>query len=145
MGKGPFEMTKGDEGVWTVTTPPVRPGFHYYNLVIDGFPANDPASETFFAGPSRPAAWKCPTAASISTMPKTSLTATSAFTGIARKSPAPCAGRLCTRPRVRHQPVAALPVLYLQHGSGESERGWTAQGHANFILDNLIAAARPSR
>jgi enterochelin esterase-like enzyme len=37
------------------------------------------------------------------------------------------------------------PVLYLQHGAGESERGWSAQGRANFILDNLIAAgkARP--
>jgi enterochelin esterase family protein len=32
------------------------------------------------------------------------------------------------------------PVLYLQHGAGESERGWTSQGRANFILDNLIAA-----
>jgi enterochelin esterase-like enzyme len=37
------------------------------------------------------------------------------------------------------------PVLYLQHGAGEDERGWTTQGRANFILDNLIAAkkARP--
>src|SRR3954453_22076844 len=37
------------------------------------------------------------------------------------------------------------PVLLLQHGSGEDETGWTKQGHANFILDNLIAAgkARP--
>ena len=32
------------------------------------------------------------------------------------------------------------PVLYLQHGAGEDERGWTKQGRANFILDNLIAA-----
>jgi len=31
------------------------------------------------------------------------------------------------------------PVLYLQHGMGESERGWTEQGRANFILDNLLA------
>ena len=31
------------------------------------------------------------------------------------------------------------PVLYLQHGAGESERGWTGQGRANFILDNLLA------
>jgi enterochelin esterase-like enzyme len=37
------------------------------------------------------------------------------------------------------------PVLYLQHGGGEDETGWTRQGHVNFILDNLIAAgkARP--
>lgn len=32
------------------------------------------------------------------------------------------------------------PVLYLQHGGGEDETGWIRQGHANFILDNLIAA-----
>src|SRR5262249_7491036 len=34
------------------------------------------------------------------------------------------------------------PVLYLQHGAGESERGWTEQGHANFILDNLVSERR---
>jgi enterochelin esterase-like enzyme len=34
------------------------------------------------------------------------------------------------------------PVLYLQHGAGENERGWIEQGRANFILDNLIAARR---
>ena len=34
------------------------------------------------------------------------------------------------------------PVLYLQHGAGEDETGWVRQGHANFILDNLIASAR---
>jgi enterochelin esterase family protein len=34
------------------------------------------------------------------------------------------------------------PVLYLQHGAGEDERGWTNQGRANFILDNLIAAGK---
>jgi enterochelin esterase family protein len=31
-------------------------------------------------------------------------------------------------------------VLYLQHGGGEDETGWIKQGHANFILDNLIAS-----
>ena len=31
------------------------------------------------------------------------------------------------------------PVLYLQHGSGEDETGWSTQGRANLILDNLIA------
>ena len=31
------------------------------------------------------------------------------------------------------------PVLYLQHGMGEDERGWTTQGRANFIMDNLFA------
>ena len=31
------------------------------------------------------------------------------------------------------------PVLYLLHGWGENEQGWHTQGHADFILDNLIA------
>ena len=34
------------------------------------------------------------------------------------------------------------PVLYLQHGAGENETSWMNQGHANFILDNLIAAGK---
>ena len=36
-------------------------------------------------------------------------------------------------------------MLYLLHGAGEDERGWSTQGRMNFILDNLIAAgeARP--
>jgi enterochelin esterase family protein len=33
-------------------------------------------------------------------------------------------------------------VLYLQHGAGESELGWTMQGRANIILDNLIAEGK---
>ena len=34
------------------------------------------------------------------------------------------------------------PVLYLQHGSGEDERGWSNQGRVSFILDNLIAEGK---
>lgn len=34
------------------------------------------------------------------------------------------------------------PVLYLQHGGGENETGWSSQGHANFIMDNLIAEGK---
>ncbi len=34
------------------------------------------------------------------------------------------------------------PVLYLQHGGGEDETGWSAQGRANLIMDNLIAEGK---
>jgi enterochelin esterase-like enzyme len=33
-------------------------------------------------------------------------------------------------------------VLYLQHGWGEDETAWSNQGHANLIMDNLIAEGR---
>src|SRR3954447_4426925 len=33
---GNTTLTKGEDGVWTGTTEPLDPGFHYYQLVIDG-------------------------------------------------------------------------------------------------------------
>jgi len=44
----PFEMVKGADGAWTVTTTPLVVGFHYYTLVVDGVTVADPASRTFF-------------------------------------------------------------------------------------------------
>jgi len=46
--QGRYDMTKGADGVWSVTTPPLIPGFHYYSLVVDGVAANDPGSHAFF-------------------------------------------------------------------------------------------------
>ncbi len=43
-----YDMVKGEEGVWTVTTKPLPPGFHYYYLTMDGFRFSDPSSESFF-------------------------------------------------------------------------------------------------
>ena len=43
-----FDMTKGADGAWTVTTTPLVEGFHYYSLVVDGAQVADPATETFF-------------------------------------------------------------------------------------------------
>jgi enterochelin esterase family protein len=45
-------------------------------------------------------------------------------------------------PGYDNSPKTRYPVLYSQHGAGEDERGWIAQGHANFILDNLIAQGK---
>jgi enterochelin esterase family protein len=38
--------------------------------------------------------------------------------------------------------AARYPVLYLVHGAGDSDQSWTSVGHANYILDNLIAAGK---
>jgi enterochelin esterase-like enzyme len=44
-----------------------------------------------------------------------------------------------TPPDYSRDPARRYPVLYLQHGWGEDETAWTNQGHANLIMDNLIA------
>jgi hypothetical protein len=43
-----YDMAKGEDAVWTVTTKPLDPGFHYYYLMIDGYRSSDPSSESFF-------------------------------------------------------------------------------------------------
>ena len=45
-----------------------------------------------------------------------------------------------TPPSYDRNQRARFPVLYLQHGAGENERGWIEPGRANFVLDNLIAS-----
>ena len=39
-------------------------------------------------------------------------------------------------------PKKRYPVLYLQHGMGEDETGWSTQGKMNHIMDNLIASGQ---
>ncbi len=146
LGKGPFPMTRDEAGLWTATIGPVQPGFHYYWLLIDGVPANDPNSETFFGWARQSSGIDVPDPALDFYEPKDVPHGDvrihwyrSKVTGQMRRA------FVYTPPSYDANPRERFPVLYLQHGSGESERGWTAQGRANFILDNLIAAgkARP--
>jgi hypothetical protein len=44
------DMEKQQDGFWTITTPPLVPGFHYYTLVIDGAEVSDHNTHAFFGG-----------------------------------------------------------------------------------------------
>jgi enterochelin esterase-like enzyme len=142
LGKGPFEMTKQDGGVWTVTTPPVVPGFHYYWMIIDGVQVNDPSSETFFGYNKPTSGIEVPTGADFylpKDVPHGDVRVRwyqSKTTGVPRRA------FVYTPPGYDANLTARYPVLYLQHGAGEDERGWSTQGRMNFIMDNLIAAGK---
>jgi enterochelin esterase-like enzyme len=142
LGKGgPWEMEPSQGGVWTVTTPPVIPGFHYYKLSIDGVEVNDPSSDAFF-GTGRPTSGiEIPEAGVDFYYSKDvphgevrSRWYKSSVTGQTRHI------MVYTPPNYEDDSNKRYPVLYLQHGAGEDETGWTRQGHVNFILDNLIAS-----
>ena len=45
-----IDMAKQEDGFWTVTTPPLVPGLHYYTLIIDGAEVSDTGSQAFFGG-----------------------------------------------------------------------------------------------
>src|ERR1700690_2403604 len=49
-----LDLEKQADGFWTITTPPIVPGFHYYTLSIDGAEVSDPNTHAYFGG-GRPA------------------------------------------------------------------------------------------
>jgi enterochelin esterase family protein len=139
-------MERTEDGVWSVTTPPAVPGFHYYWLVMNGVAVNDPGSETYF-GYGRPTSGvEVPDPEAdfydARDVPHGDVRALWYHSKVTRKLRR---ALVYTPPGYDADTARRYPVLYLQHGAGEDERGWTTQGRANFILDNLIAtgAARP--
>ena len=47
-----------------------------------------------------------------------------------------------TPPEYEKDKSKKYSVLYLQHGWGEDETAWSNQGHANLIMDNMIAEGK---
>jgi enterochelin esterase family protein len=145
-GNPKLDMAKQPDGFWTVTSAPLVPGFHYYTLIVDGAELSDPGSHTFFGGGKDASGIEIPEAGSTYYLPQNvphgdvrELWYFSKVTETWRHALVYTPAGYDTQARVRY------PVLYLQHGGGEDETGWIKQGHANFILDNLIAskAAKP--
>ncbi len=135
------DMEKQQDGFWTITTSPLVPGLHYYTLIIDGAEVSDPNTHAFFGGGKPASAVEVPepgsTYYSIQNVPHGAVREVwynSKVTGTWRHA------LVYLPPDYDQQTNARYPVLYLQHGAGEDETGWIRQGHANFILDDLIAA-----
>jgi enterochelin esterase-like enzyme len=143
LGKEPYDMVKSADGVWSVTIPPVIPGFHYYWFLVDGIEVNDPGSEIYSAYSRRTSGIEVPEQGVDFYYPK------DVPHGIVRIHPYYSKITASWRRAFVYTPAdydknkeMKYPVLYLQHGGGEDETGWTTQGQADFILDNLIAAGK---
>jgi len=137
------EMVKQADGFWTLTTPPLVPGLHYYNFVVDGADVSDTGSHAFFGGGKHASAVEVPEPGStyyaIQDVPHGQVREIwyySKVTGSWRHALVYLPPNYDTQTKMRY------PVLYLQHGGGEDETGWIRQGRANFILDNLVAAGK---
>jgi enterochelin esterase-like enzyme len=140
LGKG-FDMSKGPDGLWYVTTTPQVIGFHYYTIAVDGAVVSDPATRTFFGSGFDNSAIEVPDPDGdfygFKDVPHGQVrqrwyysTVTTAW----RRT------FVYTPPDYDTRPTARYPVLYLMHGWGENEQGWHVQGHVDLIMDNLIAA-----
>jgi len=135
-----LDMEKQADGFWTVTTPPLAPGLHYYMLNVDGVEMSDLGSHAFFGGGKHASAVEVPEPGAtyyeiqdVAHGQVREIWYHSKVTGTWRHA------LVYLPPAYDQQTATRYPVLYLQHGGGEDETGWIRQGRANVILDNLIA------
>lgn len=141
-----YDMQRAEDGNWSTVTDPLVVGFHYYFINIDGVNVIDPSSEAFYG---------CGRMAGGIEIPED--VATASYYSFDRNVPhgqvrecqyyseiegAPRRCFVYTPAGYETDLSRRYPVLYLQHGMGEDERGWHQQGKMANILDNQIAAGK---
>ncbi|MBQ9451291.1 MAG: esterase [Bacteroidales bacterium] len=143
IGGVKYEMVKNSEGVWTGDSAPQDEGFHYYQLEIDGASVPDPGSLYYYGASRWGSGIDVPAADedfyALKNVPHGETSEVyyySSVTGSVRHC------YIYTPAEYKKNTNKKYPVLYLQHGGGESEHGWAQQGRTGIILDNLIAEGK---
>jgi enterochelin esterase-like enzyme len=143
-GRGGTLLTKGADGFFTGTTEgPMDEGFHYYHLTVDGGTFNDPGTLNFYGSTRWESGIEIPAHDqdfyALKDVPHghvQQILFPSKSTNTSRRA------FVYTPPGYEKNTSKKYPVLYLQHGWGEDETAWSNQGHANLIMDNLIAEGK---
>ncbi len=140
---GSFCMNSDGNGIWTLKSAPLEPGFHYYWYDVDGLEISDPASVTYHGYGHEVSAVEIPEEGTgwydFKNVPHgrvSEIRYVSKVTGCVRK--------LCVYTPAGYEKhlLKKYPVIYIGHGTGENQRSWMEQGKAGIILDNLIAEGK---
>ncbi len=140
-----YDMTKDEEGVWTGMCDPQVVGFHYYAIVIDGVRVTDKNTKTFFGSNWEMSGIEIPEGPEgdyyrfnkdIPHGQVRSIHYWSDLNGLERPI------NVYVPAEYEKNPDKRYPVLYLVHGWGEDETGWSNQGHMANIMDGLIESGR---
>ena len=140
-----YDMQSDGQGGWTAVTDPLVVGFHYYFMNIGGVNFIDPATETFFGCNREAGGIEVPEGPEgdyyrpQQGVPAGQVRSIYYYSKEQEKwrhamvyTPAEYESKKNAKKR--------YPVLYLQHGMGEDETGWSKQGHMQHIMDNAIAS-----
>jgi enterochelin esterase-like enzyme len=140
----PYPMTKGENGVWSVKVGPLPPDIYTYSFNVDGVTSLDPRNANTKYGYGGFGAVSVvelpgdgPAFYDVKPVPH----------GEVRIRPYESKALGLSRTMWVYTPPGYdkgkdFPVLYLLHGGGDVESGWTMIGRANVILDNLIAEGK---
>jgi enterochelin esterase-like enzyme len=137
------DMKKGEDGVWTFTSAPLAPAMYSYTFTADGLRGIDPvnpilqpgersASSIFTVPGDKPAPYE------VQPVPHGTVHIN---TYESKSIQGPRTAWIYTPPGYESS-SARYPVLYLLHGSGDTQNGWVMIGRAHHIMDNLIAAGK---
>ena len=139
-GNTPYDMKKRADGIWEVTTGPVRPGFHYYELIIDGHRSTDPASQTYFGWAQQTSGLEVPDPEldfyEAKDVPHGEVRVRwyrSKTTGQYRQA------YMYTPPGTTATRSFAIRCSICSTAREKTQTSWTRQGKVNLIMDNLIA------
>lgn len=143
IGGVKYDLEKDENGLWTGESAPQDPGFHYYQLNIDGASVPDPGSMFFYGACRYGSGVEVPAPDldifALKAVPHGQIHEIlfpSESTNSQRRA------FVYTPPGYDEESSEQYPVLYLQHGYCENETSWPRQGRANLIMDNLIAKGK---
>lgn len=139
-GPEPTKLAKDKDGVWSITVGPLTPDFYSYTFTVDGVKTVDPKNamikqgisglDSMFLVPGKEAAFEDNNpvphgdirnvwykSTTLDTQRRMHVYTPPGYDGATEK----------------------YPVLYLLHGGGDEDSGWSTIGRAGFIMDNLLA------
>lgn len=141
--KGAVPMTRDSSGVWLVSRGPVKPDIYPYNFVVDGISVADPRNSNIFPNEGFQSSLveitgSTPLVHTLQNVPHGTVSY--------RYYTSPELGArpvlIYTPPGYEKETAKNYPVLYLLHGTTDTEETWTKVGRAHLILDNLIAQGK---
>lgn len=145
-GSAGYDMVKGENGIWSYTTPPLTPSYYQYWFIVDGLTTPDPMNTFVRPATGTPGVYKSVVGVPgkeaefmmFRDVPHGNLTEHH-YLNEENKT----ARRVVVyTPPDYHTSGKSYPVIYLLHGFNDSERGWTQSGMAHHIMDNLIAEGK---
>jgi len=143
IGGVKYDLKKGEDGQWIGESAPQDEGFHYYQINVDGANVPDPNSLYYYGASRWGSGIDVPAADQdfyqLKDVPHGDVREVYYWSEYNK------AMRHCyvyTPAGYDENTDQRYPVLYLQHGGGESEHGWPQQGCTGIILDNLIAEGK---
>jgi enterochelin esterase family protein len=140
-----YDMTKDEKGNWTCTSDPQVVGFHYYSIWIDSVAVMDRNTQAYFGSNWESSGIEIPEGPegdyyrfnnNISHGQIHSIQYWSEINGMERHC------NVYIPAEYEQNRKKKYPVLYLLHGWGEDENGWSNQGHICNIMDGLIASGK---